>query len=242
MSKRKVHRAASRGPVPLCDASIGSHGNGRNGTVVTDEQFVWLPAEVQCKRCGPPTFVTMVLNGVRQTVNTYSSDWFQCASAEMQITVESIVLAIHRIGQDEHEHRCWFELCGDNARRYCTCARHCLLDVAAPWLPRDWWPFMTHSGKMFGPVEKLGNEKLDGDIAYDVIRERHGQAIADAAVERSASKKRIKEALGFVGVKGQVAELERKVLDEARARGGSKRDTKTVIEEFEPRQLLKAVP
>ena len=88
------------------------------------------------------------------------------------------------------------------------------------------------NGRMFGKVQTQGNEKLDGDVVYDVLRARYGQHIADAAVERTASKKRIREALALKGGKGQVAEMERAVLDEVRAKGGSKRETKTAIEEF----------
>jgi hypothetical protein len=97
------------------------------------------------------------------------------------------------------------------------------------------------NGRMFGKVQAQGNEKLDGDIVYEVIKERYGQHIADAAVERSASKKRIKEALSLHGAKGQVAEMERQVLDTVRARGGARREMTTKVEEF-PAALLKGVP
>lgn len=91
-------------------------------------------------------------------------------------------------------------------------------------------PIPLADGRILGPVEKQGNEKLDGDVTYKVIRELHGQGIADAAVERKASKTRIKEALRFAGGKGEIAKLERAVLDEVRKRGGATRETKTVIE------------
>lgn len=102
-------------------------------------------------------------------------------------------------------------------------------------------PIFLPDGRVLGPVEKQGNERLDGDITYAVIRDQHGHGIADAAVERKASKTRIKEALRFAGSKGEIAKLERAVLDEVRKRGGAKRETKTVIEVHEagPR-LLKA--
>ena len=99
-------------------------------------------------------------------------------------------------------------------------------------------PIPLHDGRVMGQVEKLGNEKLDGDIVYQVIKERHGQAIADAAVIRSATKKRIKEALAFAG--GPVAKLEREALDEVRKRGGSKRETKLAIEIVERKELAAA--
>lgn len=94
-------------------------------------------------------------------------------------------------------------------------------------------PIPLSDGRVLGPVEKQGNEKLDGDVVYEVIRDQHGQGIADAAVVRQATKKRIKDALVFAGGKGEIAKLERAVLDEVRKRGGARRETKTVIEEHE---------
>lgn len=99
-------------------------------------------------------------------------------------------------------------------------------------------PIPLANGNMLGPIDKPGKEKLDGDIVYEVVKEQHGQAIADAAVIRSATKSRLKEALGFAGVKS-IAGAERAVLDVVRDRGGSKRETKTTIEEYEPQRQLK---
>jgi hypothetical protein len=99
-------------------------------------------------------------------------------------------------------------------------------------------PIPLRNGKLFGPHTKTGNEKLDGDITYAVVKSLHGQGVADMAVERKASKTRLRDALGMVGGKGQVASLERKVLDEVRARGGSARETKTEVIEYEPQLEL----
>lgn len=93
-------------------------------------------------------------------------------------------------------------------------------------------PFRTRSGKMFGAVEKLGNEKLDGDIVYEVVKARHGRDIADAAVIRSATKKRLADALSFAGVASK-AVAEREILADVRSKGGAKRETKTTIEEYD---------
>lgn len=105
-------------------------------------------------------------------------------------------------------------------------------------------PIFLSDGQVLGPVTKQGNERLDGDVTYAVIRDLHGQGIADAAVERRASKTRIKEALRFAGSKGEIAKLERQVLDEVRKRGGATRETKTVIEVHEagPRLLKTGEP
>lgn len=102
-------------------------------------------------------------------------------------------------------------------------------------------PIPLSDGRVFGPVEKPGNERLDGDVVYQVIREQHGQSVADAAVIRAATKKRIHDALQFVAGKGQAAAMERKVMEAVRERGGSKREVKTVVETYEPQKLLKVV-
>jgi hypothetical protein len=100
-------------------------------------------------------------------------------------------------------------------------------------------PIPIGDGKMFGPEMTEGNDKIDGDIAYDVIRTMHGQSVADAAVERKASKKRIKEALSLVAGKGQGAAMERAVLAEVKAKGGIRNEVKVTIAEYVPQ--LRAV-
>ena len=94
-------------------------------------------------------------------------------------------------------------------------------------------PIPLGEGRMFGKVDKLSNETLSGDIVWNVVKELHGQAIADAAVVRTATKTRLKEALGFAGGKGKVAAMERTVLDAVRAAGGAKREMKTTIDEYQ---------
>lgn len=91
--------------------------------------------------------------------------------------------------------------------------------------------FALSDGRVFGPREKESNEKLDGDIVWTVVREKYGLHVADMAIERKATKARLKEALKKVGK--PVAAGEREVLDEVRNRGGSKRETKTVVEVHE---------
>jgi hypothetical protein len=93
-------------------------------------------------------------------------------------------------------------------------------------------PIPLPSGKIFGPVQKLGNEKLDGPTLHAVVAQRHGREIADASVILSATKVRLREALGFVGK--AVATEERAILDEVRRRGGAKRETKWTTEEHDP--------
>ncbi len=92
-------------------------------------------------------------------------------------------------------------------------------------------PIPLGDGRWFGKVASKGNEKLDGDVTYEAVRKLHGQGIADAAVERTATKAKIKEALGMANVPS-VAAAERAVLDLVRASGGSKRESGESIKEF----------
>lgn len=101
-------------------------------------------------------------------------------------------------------------------------------------------PIPLPDGRELGPVVKEGNEKLDGDVMWRVVAEKHGRDIADAAVIRSATKSRLKEALGLAGV-ASVAKAEREVLDAVREAGGASRKESTVIEPREVQRLLKVV-
>lgn len=98
-------------------------------------------------------------------------------------------------------------------------------------------PIPLGGGRVFGPHTKYGNEKLDGDKVYEVVKELHGQGVADAAVIRSATKKRLDEALGLLGVPSKAKAVEA-VLVEVRARGGAAKEKKTEIEEYTPKLAL----
>lgn len=100
-------------------------------------------------------------------------------------------------------------------------------------------PIPLRNGKMYGLVPKKGNDKLDADLLYKLVREKHGQGIADAAVVRSATKKRLGEALAFAGVANK-AGAERELLKELRAQGGIKNEEKQVLDEYEPDKALAA--
>lgn len=100
-------------------------------------------------------------------------------------------------------------------------------------------PFPIGDGKFFGKHATAGQTKLDADITYEVVREKHGQGIADAAVTRKASQAGIKRALELVGAKGEVAKLSADVLAEVKKRGGAKKEPGETIDEFVPQ--LRAV-
>jgi hypothetical protein len=98
-------------------------------------------------------------------------------------------------------------------------------------------PFSLPDGRVYGPHEKLGNRVIDGDAAYEVLREKYGQEVADKAVTRKATQKGIEEALKKAGVKGATARKDAlvKQLEEA---GKVKRETKVEIELHEPMKAL----
>jgi hypothetical protein len=87
-------------------------------------------------------------------------------------------------------------------------------------------PIPLGGGRMFGRLDKQGNEKLSGDVVHAVVKDLHGQEVADAAVIRTATKKRLEEALK--GKRGAA----KKVIDEVRARGGSERKSGYEITEY----------
>lgn len=96
-------------------------------------------------------------------------------------------------------------------------------------------PIPLHNGRMYGEVEKLGNRALDGDKAYEIVRAKYGQAVADAAVKREASQKGIETALKNAGVTpfGPAKEA---VLQELADRGGITRKRSVVLDEYDAQQ------
>lgn len=98
-------------------------------------------------------------------------------------------------------------------------------------------PIPLGDGKFFGKYTKPGNEKLDGDVMYKVVREKHGPEVALQAVTLSATKTRLKDALKAANV-APVAAAERDVLAEVRARGGATREPTETVGEYEARLEL----
>lgn len=79
-----------------------------------------------------------------------------------------------------------------------------------------------------------GNEKLDGEVVYQVVVEKHGADVARAAVEMTATKAGLKGALRPLGTqRGQLTRLEGEVLEEVRKRGGASRGTRVALEEVD---------
>lgn len=99
-------------------------------------------------------------------------------------------------------------------------------------------PIPLPSGKVFGPRETQGNRAIDGDAAYEALREKYGQTVADKAVTREATQKGIEAALKQAGVKS-AAKAKDAVVEQLEAAGKVTRKKKTVYEAYEPEKLLK---
>lgn len=87
-------------------------------------------------------------------------------------------------------------------------------------------PIPLGGGRFFGKIDKQGNEKLDGDVVWQAVRALY-PGVEDTAVIRTATKKRLEEAL-----KGRRGAM-KKVLDLVRELGGATRNPGTAIEEYE---------
>lgn len=87
--------------------------------------------------------------------------------------------------------------------------------------------------RWLGRVIVDGNDKIDGEIAYDAIEELYGADVASAATVVTATKKAIKAALKASehGKRGKLAASEREVYDRIKAAGGIRTVTK-----YEPRE------
>ena len=89
--------------------------------VLTAEQFVWVPERFQCKACRPSWYPRSADGSIVRS-----------ATPLHEATVESIILAVSRLGAQiaapEYVHRCWF----DAGRRRCHCG---LLDPTVVVIP-----------------------------------------------------------------------------------------------------------
>ena len=92
-------------------------------------------------------------------------------------------------------------------------------------------PIPHLDGKVLGQVTKKGNEKLDGNVVYEVLQELYGDDIARAAVKLSATKADIKKALKGSAIPKHTA-AQKKVIEEVRLRDGAARKPSVKIEEY----------
>lgn len=93
-------------------------------------------------------------------------------------------------------------------------------------------PFMTARGTMYGKVQKLGPTKLNGEVAYRVLKKRYGDHIAQAGVTMAATQAGMKRAVELQHAKGGLAAAMRELMAEIEREGGAKRDEREAIEEY----------
>jgi hypothetical protein len=95
-------------------------------------------------------------------------------------------------------------------------------------------PIDLGEGRKLGNIVKNGNEKLDGNIAYQVLRELlFDQDLVDRAVTRTATKKGIEGAIKAGKDEGKVNGVTaERIYNEIRSRGGSQRSVYRKIEEY----------
>jgi hypothetical protein len=95
-------------------------------------------------------------------------------------------------------------------------------------------PIPLGGHRVFGELITEGNEQLDGDVAYAVMRDMFGQDVADAAVKRTATKTGIREALRpTLDEPRKLATTERRVHEAIRQRGGAHRPMTSKVTEYE---------
>lgn len=102
-------------------------------------------------------------------------------------------------------------------------------------------PIPLGNGRVFGTRPVKGDRVIDGNKAYEMIREKYGQKVADAAVTRQASQKQIVEAFEAAGIASPKPEKERLMKSLAAAGGVSQKDSTTIDEHDAPVAQLKVV-
>lgn len=96
-------------------------------------------------------------------------------------------------------------------------------------------------GNVYGPRTSHGPRQIDGDKAYDLIREKHGQKVADAAVTREATQKGIVDAFKAAGIAKAESEKERLLVALEKMGAISQKDTIKIDVHPAERPMLKAV-
>jgi hypothetical protein len=97
-------------------------------------------------------------------------------------------------------------------------------------------PIPLHNGKLFAKRSTLGHRTLDGDKAYQLLRDKYGQEIADKAVAREATQASISLAPKSAGQKSIDAKVAA-FVDELDKLGGVTRKPSTKFEEVAAKQL-----
>lgn len=95
-------------------------------------------------------------------------------------------------------------------------------------------PIGTSKGTVYGPVSQ-SREHVNGNIAFKVIRELHGDEVAGNSVEIATSKAAIERAVKPTVEKGGCASAMRRILQAVEAEGGITTTTTEQIREYRPK-------
>ena len=101
-------------------------------------------------------------------------------------------------------------------------------------------PIPLGNGKLYGPRAVKGNRQIDGDKAYELLRELHGPKVADASVTRETSQTQIRTALKAGGIPHPDLVL-KDLVKQLEKTGGVTRKDSTRIEEYDAPALLAEV-
>lgn len=97
------------------------------------------------------------------------------------------------------------------------------------------WPVPLASGKVLGETTSEV-DVLDGQISLAVLRQLHGDKVAEAAIELSLTKASIERAVAPIAPPRGKAKLVRDSLAAIETAGGVKTIRKVCVEEFNPNQ------
>lgn len=103
-------------------------------------------------------------------------------------------------------------------------------------------PIPLPDGMQLAQRAVKGNRQIDADKAYDVIREKYGQKIADAAVTRETSQVAIEAALKAGGIASPKPTKDALVAQLEKSGGVTRKDSTTVDIHVATRPMLKAMP
>lgn len=95
-------------------------------------------------------------------------------------------------------------------------------------------PIPLGNGRMLGPVER-SRESIVGEKAMPILREHFGAEVAEAAIEISITKGRLKNALQSYAKQtgSKITHVERQALDLLRKSGGVSVSTSRMVAEYE---------
>lgn len=98
-------------------------------------------------------------------------------------------------------------------------------------------PIPVGEGRFYGPVEKAGKRKLDGDTAYRVVAERYGQDVAEVAApaQRKALVGTVTAAARVLKDRGKaksMAAAEREIFAALAEAGGVEQKPTTSLDEY----------